>query len=43
MFGGAVGPIIAGSLAGFSIRSIFVFNAVVYLLMMVFVYRNVRH
>ena len=43
MLGGAVGPIIAGSIAGFSIRSIFVFNAVVYLLMMGFVYRNVRH
>jgi DHA1 family multidrug resistance protein-like MFS transporter len=43
MLGGAVGPIIAGSLAGFSIRSIFVFNSIVYLLMIGFVYRNVRH
>jgi len=43
MLGGAVGPIIAGSIAGFSIRSIFVFNSIVYLLMIGFVYRNVRH
>jgi DHA1 family multidrug resistance protein-like MFS transporter len=43
MLGGAAGPIISGSIAGFSIRSIFVFNAVVYLLMIGFVYRNVRH
>jgi len=43
MLGGAAGPIIAGAIAGFSIRSIFVFNSVVYLLMIGFVYRNVRH
>ena len=43
MLGSAVGPLIAGTLAGFSIRSIFVFNAVVYLLMMAFVHRHVRH
>ena len=43
MLGGAAGPIIAGAVAGFSIRSIFVFNSVVYLLMIGFVYRNVRH
>lgn len=43
MLGGAAGPIIAGSIAGFSIRAIFVFNAAVYLVMLGFVYRNVRH
>ena len=43
MLGGAAGPIISGSLAGLSIRSIFVFNSVVYLLMTGFVYRNVKH
>src|SRR5438552_2412997 len=43
MLGGAAGPIISGAVAGFSIRSIFVFNSVVYLLMIGFVYRNVRH
>lgn len=43
MLGGATGPLIAGGLAAFSIRSIFVFNAVVYFLMIGFVYRNVRH
>ena len=43
MLGGAAGPIIAGAIAGFSIRSIFVFNSLVYLLMIGFVYRNVRH
>jgi DHA1 family multidrug resistance protein-like MFS transporter len=43
MLGGAAGPIIAGAIAGFSIRSIFLFNSVVYLLMIGFVYRNVRH
>lgn len=42
MFGGAAGPLIAGALAGFSIRSIFVFNALVYLLMIFFVRRNVQ-
>ena len=43
MLGGAVGPLISGVMAGASIRSIFVFNAVVYVLMMGFVHRNVRH
>jgi DHA1 family multidrug resistance protein-like MFS transporter len=43
MFGTAIGPLIAGSMAAFSIRSIFVFNSVVYLLMIIFVHRNVRH
>jgi MFS transporter, DHA1 family, multidrug resistance protein len=42
MLGAAVGPLIAGSLAGFSIRSVFVFNTGVYLMMMAFVYRHVR-
>lgn len=41
--GGAAGPLVAGALSGFSIRSVFVFNAVVYFLMVGFVYRNVRH
>jgi MFS transporter, DHA1 family, multidrug resistance protein len=40
MFGSAAGPLIAGAIAGVSIRAIFVFNAVVYLLMIVFVTRN---
>jgi DHA1 family multidrug resistance protein-like MFS transporter len=43
MFGGATGPLLAGMLAGFSIRSIFAFNSVVYLFMIIFVYRHVRH
>jgi DHA1 family multidrug resistance protein-like MFS transporter len=43
VLGGAVGPLIAGVMAGFSIRSIFIFNAVIYTLMMVFVHRHVRH
>jgi MFS family permease len=43
MLGGAAGPIISGAIAGFSIRSIFIFNSVVYLLMIGFVRRNVRH
>ena len=43
MLGGAVGPLVAGALAGFSIRSVFVFDALVYILMIGFVYRNVRH
>ena len=43
VLGGAVGPLIAGLMAGFSIRSIFVFNAVIYILMMAFVHRHVRH
>ncbi len=42
-FGGAAGPIISGAIAGFSIRSIFIFNSVVYLMMIGFVHRNVRH
>jgi DHA1 family multidrug resistance protein-like MFS transporter len=42
MLGGAAGPLVAGSLAGWSIRSVFVFNAVVYALMVAFVHRNVR-
>jgi MFS family permease len=43
MLGGAAGPILAGAIAGASIRGIFVANAVVYGLMIGFVYRNVRH
>jgi DHA1 family multidrug resistance protein-like MFS transporter len=43
MLGGAAGPLVAGALGGFSIRAVFVFNAVVYGLMVGFVYRNVRH
>ena len=42
-FGGAAGPIISGAIAGFSIRSIFIVNSVIYLLMLGFVHRNVRH
>jgi MFS family permease len=42
IFGGGAGPLIAGALASFSIRSVFLFNSVVYLLMLGFVYRNVR-
>jgi DHA1 family multidrug resistance protein-like MFS transporter len=42
MLGGAAGPIISGSIAGINIRGIFAFNALIYLLMMGFVYRNVR-
>jgi DHA1 family multidrug resistance protein-like MFS transporter len=43
MAGGAAGPIIAGAIAGFSIRGVFAVNSVVYLVMIGFVYRNVRH
>ena len=43
MLGGAAGPLVAGGLAGWSVRSVFVFNAAVYGLMLGFVYRNVRH
>jgi len=43
MLGGAAGPLVAGALAGWSIRSVFVFNAAVYGLMLGFVYKNVRH
>src|SRR5436309_871768 len=42
-FGGAAGPIISGAIAGFNIRSIFIVNSVIYLLMIGFVHRNVRH
>jgi DHA1 family multidrug resistance protein-like MFS transporter len=42
MLGGAVGPLIAGSLAGLSIRSVFIFNSIVYFLMIGFVHRNVE-
>jgi MFS transporter, DHA1 family, multidrug resistance protein len=43
MLGGAAGPLVAGGLAAWSIRSVFVFNAIVYGLMVAFVHRNVRH
>jgi DHA1 family multidrug resistance protein-like MFS transporter len=43
MLGGAAGPLVAGVLGGWSIRAVFVFNAVVYGLMVGFVYKNVRH
>jgi DHA1 family multidrug resistance protein-like MFS transporter len=43
MLGGAAGPLVAGALGGWSIRAVFVFNAVVYGLMVGFVYKNVRH
>lgn len=43
MLGGAAGPLVAGALGGWSIRAVFVFNALVYGLMVGFVYRNVRH
>jgi MFS transporter, DHA1 family, multidrug resistance protein len=43
MLGGAAGPLVAGALSGWSIRSVFVFNALVYALMVAFVHRNVRH
>ena len=43
MLGGAAGPLVAGALGGWSIRSVFVFNAIVYVLMVGFVYKNVRH
>jgi DHA1 family multidrug resistance protein-like MFS transporter len=43
MLGGAAGPLVAGALAGWSIRAVFVFNAAVYALMVGFVFRNVRH
>ncbi|HET9216012.1 MAG TPA: MFS transporter [Terriglobia bacterium] len=42
MLGGAAGPLVAGGLAGWSIRSVFLFNAVVYALMVLFLRRNVR-
>ena len=41
MFGTAVGPLLAGAIAGISLRSIFVFNSVVYLAMILFVARSV--
>jgi DHA1 family multidrug resistance protein-like MFS transporter len=43
MLGGAAGPLVAGALSGWSIRSVFLFNAAVYGLMVAFVHRNVRH
>lgn len=43
MLGGAAGPLVAGALGGWSIRAVFVFNAIVYGLMVGFVYKNVRH
>jgi MFS family permease len=43
MLGGAAGPLVAGGLGGWSIRSVFLFNAIVYGLMVAFVHRNVRH
>ncbi len=43
LLGSAVGPLIAGSMVSFGIRSIFIFNAAVYVMMMAFVYRYVRH
>jgi DHA1 family multidrug resistance protein-like MFS transporter len=42
MLGGAAGPLLAGTMAGFSIRSVFVFNSAVYLLMLGFVHRHVK-
>ncbi len=39
LFGGAAGPIIAGALAGFSIRTVFVFNIVIYTALMLAVTR----
>lgn len=42
MLGGAAGPLVAGGLSASSVRSVFVFNAIVYALMVGFVYRNVR-
>jgi MFS family permease len=42
MFGTAVGPLIAGAIAGISLRAIFVANSIVYLMMIVFVMRNVK-
>ena len=43
MLGTAVGPILGGVIAAASIRAVFVANALVYGLMIGFVYRNVRH
>jgi DHA1 family multidrug resistance protein-like MFS transporter len=40
MLGGAAGPLVAGALGGWSIRSVFVFNALVYALVAGFVYRR---
>ena len=39
MLGGSCGPIVAGLLAGLSLRAIFVFNICVYLILMVAVTR----
>ena len=43
MLGGAAGPLVAGALSGWSIRSVFAFNALIYGLMVGFVHKNVRH
>ena len=43
MFGGAAGPIIAGALAGLSIRTVFVFNIVIYVILMLTVTRIARN
>jgi DHA1 family multidrug resistance protein-like MFS transporter len=43
MLGGAAGPLVAGALSGWSIRSVFLLNAAVYGLMVGFVHRTVRH
>ena len=42
MLGGAAGPLIAGAMAGLNIRSVFVFNSAVYLLMIGFVHKNLK-
>jgi MFS family permease len=42
MFGSATGPLLAGAIAGASIRSIFLVNSAVYLAMLVFASRNMR-
>ena len=39
----SLSPFLSGAIAGFSIRSIFIVNSVIYLLMIGFVHRNVRH
>jgi DHA1 family multidrug resistance protein-like MFS transporter len=41
MFGTAVGPLIAGAIAGISLRAIFVTNSIIYFVMILFVARNV--
>jgi len=42
MLGGAAGRLVAGGLAGWSIRSVFVFNVLVYGFMVAFVRRKIR-